>query len=54
VGGESLLLKVALIQATSVWKTLTGGDTPYAVVSDPDDVKEALYLDAELGEVDEI
>ena len=51
--GESLALKVALIQATSNWKTLTEGDTPCLVVFDPDDIRETLCLDAEQREVEE-
>jgi len=44
--GETLALKVALIQATENWKTLTGGGPPCPVVSDPDDVCETMKLDA--------
>jgi len=51
--GESLALKVELIQATKNWKTLTGEDTPCPVVFDPDDVCKTLDLDAEQREVDE-
>lgn len=51
--GESLALKVALIQATSNWKTLTEGDTPCPVVFDPDDIRKTLYLDAEQRDLEE-
>ena len=47
--GETLALKVALIQATKNWKTLTGGGggPPCPVVFDRDDVHETMKLDAE-------
>ncbi|KIL65763.1 hypothetical protein M378DRAFT_76367 [Amanita muscaria Koide BX008] len=51
--GETLTLKVALIQATKNWKTLTGGGSPCPVVFDPDDVREMMKLDAEQKEADE-
>ncbi|KAF8256640.1 kinase-like domain-containing protein, partial [Lactarius quietus] len=51
--GETLALKVALIQATKSWKTLTGGGPPCPVVFNPDDVHETMKLDAEQIEVDE-
>ncbi|KZT05313.1 protein kinase subdomain-containing protein PKL CAK Fmp29, partial [Laetiporus sulphureus 93-53] len=51
--GETLALKVALIQATKNWKTLTGGGPPCPIVFDPDDVREAMKLDAEQREADE-
>ncbi|KAG1752656.1 protein kinase subdomain-containing protein PKL CAK Fmp29 [Suillus paluster] len=51
--GETLALKVALIQATENWKTLTGGGPPCPVVFDPDDVRETMKLDAEQKEADE-
>ncbi|THG98003.1 hypothetical protein EW026_g4119 [Hermanssonia centrifuga] len=51
--GETLALKVALIQATKNWKTLTGGGPPCPVVFDPDDVHETMKLDAEQKESDE-
>ncbi|KAL5501072.1 hypothetical protein ACEPAH_9459 [Sanghuangporus vaninii] len=35
--GKTLALKVALIQATKNWKTLTGGGPPFPVVFYPDD-----------------
>lgn len=52
--GETLSLKVALIQATENWKTLTGGDSPCPVMFDPDDVRKTMKLDAEQREADEI
>ncbi|KAG1762618.1 protein kinase subdomain-containing protein PKL CAK Fmp29 [Suillus placidus] len=51
--GETLALKVALIQATKNWKKLTGGGPPCPVVFDPDDVRETMKLDAEQKEADE-
>ena len=45
--GETLALKVALIQATKNWKTLTGGAPQCPVVFEPDDVRETMKLDAE-------
>jgi hypothetical protein len=51
--GETLALKVALIEATKDWKTLTGGGLPCPVVFDPDDVRETMKLDAEQKEADE-
>jgi hypothetical protein len=51
--GETLALKVALIEATKNWKTLTGGGSPCPVVFDPDDVRGAMKLDAEQKKADE-
>jgi hypothetical protein len=51
--GETLALKVALIQATKSWKTLTGGGPPCPVAFDPDDVRETMKLDAEQRRADE-
>ena len=51
--GETLALKVALIQATKDWKTLTEGGPPCPVVFDPNDVYETMKLDAEQKEADE-
>lgn len=51
--GETLALKVALIDATENWETLTGGGGPCPVVFDPDDIHETRELDEELGELDE-
>ncbi|KAI6001341.1 protein kinase subdomain-containing protein PKL/CAK/Fmp29 [Pisolithus albus] len=45
--GETLELKVALIQATKKWETLTGGSVPCAIAfDDPDDVRKTMELDA--------
>ncbi|KAI5114954.1 hypothetical protein M0805_002672, partial [Coniferiporia weirii] len=52
--GEALALKVALIQATKNWETLTGGGPPCPVVFDHDDVRETMKLDAEQKEADEV
>ncbi len=51
--GETLALKVALIQATENWKTLMGGDPPCPIVFDPDDVRETTKLYAVQREADE-
>ncbi|KAK0466503.1 protein kinase subdomain-containing protein PKL CAK Fmp29 [Armillaria novae-zelandiae] len=51
--GETVELKVALIQAAESWETLTGGGLPCPVVfDDPDDVRETMELDAAQREVD--
>ncbi|KAG6888801.1 hypothetical protein C0995_005821 [Termitomyces sp. Mi166 len=42
--GETLALKVALIEATENWETLTGGYAPCLVVFDTDDVRETIEL----------
>jgi hypothetical protein len=51
--GETLALKVALIQATEDWGTLTGGDPPCPIVFDLEDVRETMKLDAEQTGMDE-
>ncbi|KAF5354038.1 hypothetical protein D9756_006957 [Leucocoprinus leucothites] len=51
--GETLALKVALIQATENWKSLTGGDPPCPVMFDSEDVRKAIKLDAEQRGADE-
>ena len=52
--GETLALKVALIEATENWETLTGGGSPpCSIVFDPEDVRETMELDAEQREADE-
>jgi hypothetical protein len=43
--GETLALKVALIEATENWETLTGGGAPCPVVFDVGDVRETMKLD---------
>ncbi|KAH7885399.1 protein kinase subdomain-containing protein PKL CAK Fmp29 [Phlebopus sp. FC_14] len=52
--GETLALKVALIEATENWETLTGGGSPCPVVFDAEDVRETMKLDAEQRGADEI
>ena len=42
--GETLELKVALIQATKRWETLTGGGASCPVVLDAEDVRETTEL----------
>ncbi|GLB36077.1 putative protein kinase subdomain-containing protein PKL CAK Fmp29 [Lyophyllum shimeji] len=51
--GETLALKVALIEVTENWKTLTGGDAPCPVVFDAEDVRETMELDKVQREADE-
>jgi hypothetical protein len=51
--GETLALKVALIDATEEWETLTGGDLSCPVVFDQEDVRKTMKLDAEQTGVDE-
>ncbi|KAL5499239.1 hypothetical protein ACEPAH_1757 [Sanghuangporus vaninii] len=51
--GETLTLKVALIQATENWKALTGGDVPCPVVFDAEDVRRTMELDKVLRGADE-
>ncbi|EIW87457.1 hypothetical protein CONPUDRAFT_116728 [Coniophora puteana RWD-64-598 SS2] len=50
--GETLSLKVGLIDAAENWETLTGGDAPCPVVFDPDDVRGTRELDEEQREAD--
>ncbi|KAK0492528.1 hypothetical protein EDD18DRAFT_1410353 [Armillaria luteobubalina] len=49
---ETLALKVALIQATENWETLTGGGAPCPTVFDAEDVRETMKLDEVLREAD--
>jgi hypothetical protein len=51
--GETLAVKVALIEATEDWETLTGGDLSCPVVFDQEDVRKTMKLDAEQTGVDE-
>ncbi|KAI6017895.1 protein kinase subdomain-containing protein PKL CAK Fmp29 [Pisolithus marmoratus] len=51
--GETLALKVALIEATENWETLTGGGLPCPVMFDAEDVRETMKLDAEQRGADE-
>ena len=45
--GDTLELKVALIQATKKWKALTREDAPCPIVFDDDDVRETMKLDGQ-------
>lgn len=49
---ESLELKVALIEATEMWETLTGGDTPCPIAFDAEDVRKTMELKEEWEEAD--
>jgi hypothetical protein len=51
--GETLALKVALIDATGDWETLTGGGPPCPVVFDAEDVRETRKLDEEQRRAEE-
>lgn len=51
--GETLALKVALIEATKDWETLTGGGVPCPIVFDAEDLRETMKLDAVQREADE-
>jgi len=51
--GETLALKVALIQATENWETLTGGGAPCPVAFDDEDVRETMKLDEVQRKADE-
>ncbi|KAI6042363.1 protein kinase subdomain-containing protein PKL CAK Fmp29 [Pisolithus marmoratus] len=51
--GETLALKVALIEATENWETLTGGGPPCSVVFDAEDARKTMKLDAEQRGADE-
>ena len=51
--GETLALKVALIEATENWETLTGGGAPCPVVFDAEDVRETMKLKEVQREADE-
>ncbi|PIL22751.1 hypothetical protein GSI_15444 [Ganoderma sinense ZZ0214-1] len=57
-GGETLALKVDLIQATEDWEALTGagagpGDPPCPIAFDAEDVRATMKLDAEQRGTDE-
>jgi len=43
--GETLALKVALIEATENWETLTGGGAPYPAMFGAEDVRKTMELD---------
>ncbi|KAH7884287.1 protein kinase subdomain-containing protein PKL/CAK/Fmp29 [Phlebopus sp. FC_14] len=51
--GETLELKVALIQATERWEMLTGGGAPCPVVFDAEDVRETMELNEVQRRADE-
>ncbi|KAL5522495.1 hypothetical protein ACEPAG_8511 [Sanghuangporus baumii] len=51
--GETLELKVALIEATKNWKALTGEDVPCPIVFDAEDVRRTMELDKVQRGVDE-
>ena len=52
--GETLALKVALIEAAENWKVLTREDSTCPVVFDPEDVDETMKLDEEQREADKL
>ena len=51
--GETLALKMALIQAIKNWKALIDGDSPCPITFDPEDVRETMELNAEQIKADE-
>ena len=51
--GETLALKVALIEAIENWEMLTGGSAPCPVVFDAEDVRETMELDEVQRRADE-
>jgi len=51
--GETLALKVALIEATEKWAALTGGGTPCPVVFDAEDIRETMKLHEVQKQADE-
>ncbi|KAF9030001.1 protein kinase subdomain-containing protein PKL CAK Fmp29 [Hymenopellis radicata] len=52
--GESLDLKLALIQAMETWKTLTGGGSPCPIVFDSDEVCHTRELETAQKKSDEL
>ncbi|KAH9964465.1 protein kinase subdomain-containing protein PKL/CAK/Fmp29 [Russula dissimulans] len=50
--GETIALKVDLIEATKSWETLTEGGAPCPVVFDDEDVRETVELDAAMRTMD--
>ena len=52
--GETIALKVALIEATMGWEKLTERGAPCPVVFDAEDIRETMKLDTELRDMDEI
>ena len=51
--GETLALKVVLIEATEDWEALTGGGAPCPVVFDAEDVRETMKLNEVQRRADE-
>ena len=51
--GETIALKVDLIEATKRWEMLTEGGAPCPVVFDAEDVRETMELDTALRDADE-
>lgn len=51
--GETHALKSTLIEATEIWKRLTGEGVPCPVVFDPEDLRETKELSAKLQVADE-
>ncbi|KAG7441085.1 protein kinase subdomain-containing protein PKL/CAK/Fmp29 [Guyanagaster necrorhizus] len=52
--GETLALKVALMDATANWEALTGGGAPCPVAFDAEDVRETKKLDGVQSGADEV
>ena len=52
--GETLALKVALIDAVANWEALTGGGAPCPVSFDAQDVRETMKLDGVQREADKV
>ena len=52
--GETLELKVALIEATERWETLTGGGVPCPVVFDAEDARKTVELNEVQGKADKV
>ena len=50
--GETLELKLALIQATERWKTLTGESAPCPVIFDAEDARKTMELNEEQRKAD--
>ena len=46
--GETVALKVDLIEATQSWDKLAGGDTPCPITFDAEDIRKTMDLDAAL------
>ena len=51
--GETIALKVDLIEATKSWEMLTEGGAPCPIVFDDEDVRETMELEAALRDADE-